>query len=90
MKRVVNLLHRQAIKAKAEGLFFKVSNLCLFKDIMAQQRMLPREQPYKDLISVINYILRKFFKAVGEDPLVIIEVRDQMLALGSVFHLCLL
>ena len=24
MKRVVNLLHRQAIKAKAEGLFFKV------------------------------------------------------------------
>lgn len=25
MKRVVNLLHRQAVKAKAEGLFFKVS-----------------------------------------------------------------
>ncbi len=24
MKRVVNLLHRQAVRAKAEGLFFKV------------------------------------------------------------------
>jgi len=24
MKRVVGLLHRQAVKAKAEGLFFKV------------------------------------------------------------------
>lgn len=33
MKRVVNLLHRQAVKAKAEGLFFKVSvilRFCIF------------------------------------------------------------
>ena len=27
MKRVVNLLHRQAVKAKAEGLFFRVKPL---------------------------------------------------------------
>lgn len=27
MKRVVNLIHRQAVRAKAEGLFFKVSRL---------------------------------------------------------------
>lgn len=27
MKRVVSLLHRQAVKAKAEGLFFKVNAL---------------------------------------------------------------
>lgn len=27
MKRVVNLLHRQAVKAKAEGLFFNVCRL---------------------------------------------------------------
>lgn len=25
LKRVVNLLHRQAVKAKAEGIFFKVN-----------------------------------------------------------------
>lgn len=30
MRRVVSLLHRQAIKAKAEGLFFKVSSARLF------------------------------------------------------------
>ena len=30
MRRVVSLLHRQAVKAKAEGLFFKVSNARLF------------------------------------------------------------
>ncbi|KAH8112797.1 timeless-domain-containing protein [Phellopilus nigrolimitatus] len=49
MKRVVNLMHRQAVKAKAEGLFFKVSTLNLFKSILARQSSLPREQPYKDL-----------------------------------------
>lgn len=27
MKRVVSLLHRQAVKAKAEGLFFKVRDI---------------------------------------------------------------
>jgi hypothetical protein len=26
MRRVVSLLHRQAVKAKAEGLFFKVQS----------------------------------------------------------------
>ncbi len=29
MKRVVSLLHRQAVRAKAEGLFFQVKSLCL-------------------------------------------------------------
>ncbi|KAI0073615.1 timeless-domain-containing protein [Panus rudis PR-1116 ss-1] len=73
MKRIVNLLHRQAVKAKAEGLFFKVSTLDLFKTILAEEKTLPREQPYKDLIALINYILRRFFKAVEEDPFVIVQ-----------------
>jgi len=30
MRRVVSLLYRQAVKAKAEGLFFKVSGVRLF------------------------------------------------------------
>lgn len=30
MRRVVNLLHRQAVKAKAEGLFFEVRVVNLF------------------------------------------------------------
>ena len=74
MKRVVSLMHRQAVRQKAEGLYFMVSTLYLFKQIMAEERTLPREQPYKDLVALINYILRKFFKAVAEEPLIVVEV----------------
>ncbi|KAE9405100.1 timeless-domain-containing protein [Gymnopus androsaceus JB14] len=38
MRRVVSLLHRQAVRAKAEGLFFKVSTLNLFKTILADRK----------------------------------------------------
>ncbi|TFK52842.1 timeless-domain-containing protein [Heliocybe sulcata] len=73
MKRIVKLLHRQAVKAKAEGLFFQVSTLGLFKTILAEQKSLPKDQPHKDLVALINYILRQFFKAVDEEPLLIVE-----------------
>ena len=76
MKRVVSLMHRQAVRQKAEGLYFMVSTLYLFKQIMAEERILPCEQPYKNLIALINYILRKFFKVVEEDSFFIIEVRS--------------
>ena len=79
MKRVVSLMHRQAVRQKAERLYFMVSTLSLFKQIMAEERTLPREQPYKDLVALINYILRKFFEAVEEDSFLIIEV-------GPCFH----
>lgn len=35
--------------------------------------MLPKEQPYKDLINLINYILRQFFKAVEEEGFLIVQ-----------------
>lgn len=73
MKRVVNLMHRQAVKAKAEGLFFNVSTLDLFKSILADQKSLPKGQPYKDLVDLINFLLRKFFKAVEEDSFLVVE-----------------
>ncbi|EPQ50778.1 timeless-domain-containing protein [Gloeophyllum trabeum ATCC 11539] len=73
MRRIVKLLHRQAVKAKAEGLFFQASTLDLFKTILADQKSLPKDQPYKDLVALINYILRQFFKAVDEEPLVLVE-----------------
>ncbi|KAF9531181.1 timeless protein-domain-containing protein [Crepidotus variabilis] len=73
MRRVVSLLHRQAVKAKAEGLFFKVSTLNLFKSILAEHKTLPRDQPYKDAIALINYILRQFFKALEKDNFLAIE-----------------
>lgn len=113
MKRVVNLMHRQAVKVKAEGLFFKVSSrssvralllamgsavrfknaaanpasfhlrfilsfqvttLELFNRILDDQKMLPRDSAYKELIQMINFLLRKFFKAVQESPFLVVEV----------------
>ncbi|KAI0672215.1 timeless-domain-containing protein [Trametes maxima] len=73
MKRVVGLIHRQAVRQKAEGLYFMVSTMHLFKQIMAEERSLPKEQPYKDLVALISYILRKFFKAVAEDSFLVVE-----------------
>ncbi|KAG5641373.1 hypothetical protein DXG03_005379 [Asterophora parasitica] len=73
MRRVVSLIHRQAVRAKAEGLFFKVSTLDLFKTILADQKSFPRERPYKDLVNLITFILRQFFKALANEPFLAVE-----------------
>lgn len=93
MKWVVGLLHRQAIKVKAEGLFFRVranrlgrryqpasdrpisqtTTLELFQRILRDEKLLPKEQPYLDLVTLVKFILRKFFKAVAEDPFILVE-----------------
>ncbi|OJT12212.1 Topoisomerase 1-associated factor 1 [Trametes pubescens] len=73
MKRVVSMMHRQAVRHKAEGLYFMVSTMYLFKQIMADEKSLPKDQPYKDLTALITFILRKFFKAIAEDSFVIVE-----------------
>lgn len=54
----------------------QVSTLELFKTILANQKSLPKDQPYKDLLALINYVLRQFFKAVEADSFVLIEVSD--------------
>lgn len=46
----------------------------LFKQIMADEKSFPKDQPYKDLVALITFILRKFFKAIAEDSFVIVEV----------------
>lgn len=53
-----------------------MSTLDLFKTILTEKDTLPRDQPYKDLISLVNFILRKFFKALAEDSFLVIEVRN--------------
>ncbi|KAI0827274.1 timeless protein-domain-containing protein [Trametes gibbosa] len=73
MKRVVGIMHRQVVRQKAEGLYFMVSTLHLFKQILADEKSLPKDQSYKDLVALINYILRKFFKAVSDESFVIVE-----------------
>ena len=54
----------------------QVSTLDLFKTILEDQKSLPRDQPYKDLVNLMNFLVRKFFKAVAEDPFLIVEVGD--------------
>ncbi|KAH7910734.1 timeless protein-domain-containing protein [Hygrophoropsis aurantiaca] len=75
MRRVVSLLHRQAVRAKAEGLFFNVSTLTLFKSILDahQQRILPRDRAHTELVQLVNYILRQFFKALKEERMLAVE-----------------
>ena len=34
---------------------------------------MPREQPYKDLVNLINFILRQFFKALSENTFLAVE-----------------
>jgi replication fork protection complex subunit Tof1/Swi1 len=74
LKRVVSLMHRQAVKAKAEGLFFQVSTLDRFNTLLSERSSFPKEQPYKDLVSLIRYILRQFFKRLEEDSFLATEV----------------
>ena len=52
----------------------KVSTLALFKSILDHKQYLPREQPYKDLVNLIQFLLRQFFKAVEDDPFIIVHV----------------
>jgi len=61
--------------ARLIGVLLQVSTLNLFKTIMDDQKSLPRDQPHKDLINLINFILRKFFKALTEEPFLAVEVR---------------
>ena len=34
---------------------------------------MPRDQPYKDVVTLINYILRQFFKAIEKDTFLAVE-----------------
>ncbi|GAA5852706.1 hypothetical protein JCM8547_002595 [Rhodosporidiobolus lusitaniae] len=74
MKRIVALMHRQAIKAKSEGLFFKPTVLELFKRILEDPDVSnAREGPNVDLRKLIEFVLRKFFKAVQDHPFMLLE-----------------
>lgn len=55
----------------------------LFQSILKVQSSLPKDQPYKDLLQLINFVLRKFFKNVQDHPMLIVEVRQ------SPFHFTL-
>ncbi|SCZ93205.1 BZ3500_MvSof-1268-A1-R1_Chr6-2g08528 [Microbotryum saponariae] len=74
LKRIVSLMHRQAVKSKSEGLFYKPSVLDLFKRILDDEHVrIARDQATTDLKKLIEFILKKFFKAVKEKPMLLLE-----------------
>lgn len=73
LRRVVGLIHRQVVKAQAEGLYFQVSSLALFRNIMDSKLSLPAGDSSRDLIQLVTFIVRKFFKRLQEDPFLMIE-----------------
>lgn len=73
LRRVVGMIHRQVVKAQAEGLYFQVSSLALFRNIMDNKPFLPPGDAARDLIQLVTFISRKFFKRLQEDPFLMIE-----------------
>lgn len=73
-KRVVGLMHRQVVKAQAEGLYFSVSTLNLFRHILDDKAGLPVGDGTRDLYRLIEFVLRKFFKRLEADPFVMVEI----------------
>ncbi|RSH83343.1 Topoisomerase 1-associated factor 1 [Apiotrichum porosum] len=73
LRRVVGLMHRQVVKAGAESLYFTVPTLYLFRSILDDQPGLPKGDSARDLVQTINFILRKFFKRMADDPFLMVE-----------------
>lgn len=51
----------------------QIGSLHLFQKVLDERQSLPKADASNDLVQIINYILRKFFKKVAEDPFVIVE-----------------
>lgn len=51
----------------------QVSGFEVFKRVLDDQRSLPAGQATKDLLACINFILRKFFKNLQQNPLLALE-----------------
>lgn len=50
-----------------------MSVLDLFRRILDNQLSLPKDPTSKDLLALINFVLRKFFKSAQESPFLIVE-----------------
>lgn len=50
-----------------------MSCLYLFQKILDEQHSLPKTDQTKDLLHLINFVLRKFFKRMEDDPFVMVQ-----------------
>ncbi|KAL1947016.1 hypothetical protein VTO73DRAFT_13977 [Trametes versicolor] len=73
MKRIVSMMHRQAVRRKAEGLYLWYPR-CIYSSRLWRTRSRSRRTSRTYLVALITFIRRKFFKAIAEDSFVIVEV----------------
>lgn len=73
LKRVVRLLHRIAVNAKSDDLFFKVSTFDTLNTLLEDRTTSPRNSAYEDLWKLIDYILKQFFKSIRQNPFMLVE-----------------
>lgn len=74
-KRIVNLLHRIAVKAKCEALLFKPSVFLLFQQILDDPRVTASQDPAcHDLRRLVEFVLRRFFKVAKQHPMLMLEI----------------
>ena len=60
-----------------------MSAFSIFKQVLDDHRSLPPHQSSKDAITLINYILRKFFKGMQQDPFLAVEAFFPKASQGS-------
>ncbi|RKO86352.1 timeless protein C terminal region-domain-containing protein, partial [Blyttiomyces helicus] len=68
------MFHRIFVKVKSEPVFYKLSTLDLFNQILQDRRRLPQSQGHKELFNFIKYATSRFFKKAAEYPLLFIEI----------------
>ncbi|ORX99636.1 timeless-domain-containing protein [Basidiobolus meristosporus CBS 931.73] len=73
---IVTMFHRMFIKSKIEPIFYKLSVLHVFNDLIQMQRKHPlgATTPYKELIKFSRHCLRQMFKALEKNPLLTVEI----------------
>ncbi|KAF9285158.1 Topoisomerase 1-associated factor 1 [Mortierella alpina] len=65
-----SLFHRIAVNCKNVAVFYKLSTLQLFHQILQNNR----EDVKRDMAPLISYLMHQFFKKLQEYPLLIVEV----------------
>jgi len=65
-----SLFHRIAVNCRNVAVFYKLSTLQLFHQILQNNR----DDVKRDMAPLISYLMHQFFKKLQEYPLLIVEV----------------
>ncbi|KAF9960343.1 Topoisomerase 1-associated factor 1 [Mortierella alpina] len=70
LRYAASLFHRIAVNCRNVAVFYKLSTLQLFHQILQNNR----EDVKRDMAPLISYLMHQFFKKLQEYPLLIVEV----------------